>query len=215
MPGKQVSVYKARKKSPISNKNRKSKPGGAPRKRTSNDPLAEEEVTRLLRSVTDPADYILFYIGFTTGMRVSEVRALDIGLIDFQERRIKIFDQKKDIYRWIYPPEAPLVALQRFINAGVKSPPLVFPWGEKTIETRIQKWTKNILGKKKSWHCVRHTYITLSRKKKIPMETVVQNTGDSPATIWRYYVNFSADDMREIVNSVPLFTTDELTTDAQ
>jgi hypothetical protein len=78
--------------------------------------------------------------------------------------------------------------------------PRLFPFSHKTIERKIQIWTEKALGKKKSWHAIRHTYISLSRELGITMETVMQNTGDAAVAVLKYYSKPSPEFIRRTVN---------------
>ena len=175
------------------------------RNRLNNDPLSRAEVEALLTKVTDLQDYTMLLFGFYTGVRVSELK-FDYNAIDFQEGYVHIWDEKKNRYRNIYVPEAVLTALRRYWNAKPnKRSPLLFEMSTKTIERKIQQYTFEILGKKKSWHCVRHTYITQSVEQDIPISIVISNTGDKPSTILSYYVKLSPTYIREQINAKTLF----------
>ncbi len=64
-----------------------------------------------------------------------------------------------------------------------------------------------MLNKTKSWHCVRHIYITLSFESNIPINVVIENTGDKPATILQYYAKLSASFIKSEINAKLLFKT--------
>ncbi|MCL5782533.1 MAG: site-specific integrase [Candidatus Thermoplasmatota archaeon] len=200
------TVYNGKKKSPKSEKNKTIKPKGPPRKRTSNDPLTREESETLIRSIDNLQDRTLIFLGLNSGMRVSEIASIEEISIDFQEERVRIWDEKKDLYREVYVNRDVLSSMKLFINSirGRKDP-RIFPVSEKTIERIIQKWTLKALGRKKSWHMVRHTYISLSREMNIPMEIVIQNTGDTPGTILQYYSKPSPEFIRKTVNERRLY----------
>ena len=51
----------------------------------------------------------------------------------------------------------------------------------------------------------RHTYISLSRELELPMEIVISNTGDTPATILKYYSKPSPEFVRRIIEERKLF----------
>ncbi len=189
----------------------KTKKGQVARKklvRTSNDPLTSEEVNKLIQETIDLSDKTLFIIGFTVGLRVSEVVQIDESDIDFDALTIKIHDKKKDVERTgcinNQAKSAILTYLQTFPKKR-RGSSLLFPVSTKTIERKIQYWTNKILGKKKSWHCVRHTYVSLSREKEIPMEAVIKNTGDSPITILKVYSQMSNEKVVKFMNERPLF----------
>ena len=81
-----------------------------------------------------------------------------------------------------------LNSLRRYWNERQdRKSPRFFDLSSKTVERIIQRWTNQVLNKAKSWHCVRHTYITLSFESNIPISIVIENTGDKPTTILQYY----------------------------
>ncbi len=179
------------------------------RERTPNDPLKPGEVSRLIESTSNLKDRTLFILGFSTGMRVGEISQIDESWIQLQESAIRVWDEKKDRPRIVYVSDQALSALRLYLNhypAASRRSPLLFPgYSAKTIERRIQESTSSILGKKRSWHAVRHTYISLSREQDIPMEIVIASTGDSPVTILKYYSRFSPEAVRKKINEKPLF----------
>lgn len=176
------------------------------RTRTPNDPLTSEEANELLKRIDNIPDYTLVFVGLYTGMRISEIASLEEISINDQEQRIHIWDEKKDRYRDVYVPQEVLSAIKRHINSMTRGKdPRIFPFSHKTIERKIQGWTYRILGKTKSWHAVRHTYISLSRELGIPMEIVIQNTGDAAATILKYYSKPSPVFIRKVVDEKKLF----------
>jgi integrase len=188
--------------------NTKESPNPNPKKtrnRNSNDPLSQQEVETLLGGIHDLGDYTLLLFGFSSGVRVGEL-AFDYNAISEEEGFVNIWDEKKNRYRRIYLAENVLNSLKRFWNErGDKKVPRFFDFSSKTAERKIQLWTKTLLDKPKSWHCVRHTYITLSFEKQIPISVVIENTGDKPATILQYYTKLSPTFIKEQINTKPLF----------
>lgn len=170
------------------------KPKLSVRNRLSNDSLSEEEVKKLLESVTKARDHALLLLGFNSGMRVSEAVSLDRQAVNEQEGFVTIWDEKKNKFRKVYLPQATINALLRFWESTPKEKRSnkFFDFSMKTAENIIQFWTWKVLGKKKSWHCVRHTYVTISSLKQTPIPVVCANTGDSPVTILRHYTNLSS-----------------------
>jgi integrase len=175
------------------------------RNRNSNDPLSQQEVEVLLNAVHDLGDYTLLLFGFSSGIRVGELQ-FDYNAISWGEGFVNIWDEKKNRYRRVYLAENILNSLKRFWNErGDKRKPRFFDFSTKTAERKIQQWTKKVLDKSKSWHCVRHTYITLSFEKQIPISVVIENTGDKPVTILQYYTKLSPTFIKEQINTKPLF----------
>lgn len=172
-----------------------------PRKRNPNNPLTKEEVRKLVDSCTDLETRVLFILGFNTGMRVSEIVNVSWIAIDWEEGFIRIWDEKKNRYRSVFSNLSALNMLKTWKGAQRGRRERVFGFSPKTVQNRIQHWTKEVLGKKKSWHCVRHTYITLNVIAGTPVPVVCDNTGDAPATIYKYYTQIPPQKKREFVEA--------------
>ena len=204
-----MNIYSVRKlkhrKKDKSPKKHVNKTGQA-RQRHSNDPLKRDEVEILLNGVEDFQDHAFLVLGFYSGMRISEIIRMEDISLNEPEGRIHIWDEKKNLYRDVYIPGIVFSILKRYINS-IKSrkDPRLFPFSKKTGERKIQYWTRKILGKTKSWHAVRHTYISLSRELELPMEIVIANTGDAPATILKYYSKPSPQFIRKVIEERKLF----------
>jgi integrase len=179
---------------------------GKTRKRYSNDPLKKDEVESLLNGIDNIQDHAFFVLGFYSGMRISEIISIEDISLNEGEGRIHIWDEKKNTYRDVYVPGIVFSVLKRYINSMKnRKDPRLFPFSKKTAERKIESWTTKILGKTKSWHSVRHTYISLSRELELPMEVVIANTGDTPATILKYYSKPSPEFVRRIIEERKLF----------
>ncbi len=175
------------------------------RNRNNNDPLTKSEVELLLSKIDNLKDYTLLLFGFYSGVRVGEL-SFDYNSIIWNEGYISIWDEKKDRYRKVYIPETVLNSLKRFWDEREdKKSPSFFDFSSKTVERAIQRWTGQALNKPKSWHCVRHNYITQSFERNIPISIVIENTGDRPATILQYYTRLSPNFIKQQVNEKLLF----------
>lgn len=182
------------------------------RNRLSNEALNKEEVEKLLNGIDNIEDKTFFQLGLNTGMRVSEITNIDRARIDYAENRIKIYDKKKSKDRIVYPTTQVMSLLKVYENyldkldkKGKLNSPLLFNFTTKTAERKIQKWTSLTLNKMKSWHCVRHTYISRSSEEGINPAIVVYNTGDDPATILKYYTQLSPTFIKSEVDKKPLY----------
>jgi len=176
-----------------------------PRARNSNNPLTEEEVKKLIESVDNLRDKTLFVLGFNTGMRVSEITNIPWVAVNKPEQEIRIWDEKKNKYRNVVVPTWMFSTLEIYRKTNPDQE-RIFEFSTKTAENIIQFWTEKTLGKEKSWHCVRHTYLTIGRMKNTPIEVLSENSGDTPATILRHYVKLPPQFVRQIVNSNPVYS---------
>lgn len=193
MTSRQLSVqrvYKKKSKSPISSQIK------TPRNRTSNDALREEEIRKLISGCEDLLDRTLLILGFNTGMRVSEITNIDVSLIDWNNGHITVHDFKKKKFRKVYPGERALAAIKLYIQERKVRGPALFDISEKTTERHFQTLTERILNDKRSWHTVRHSYVTMCARKKIDIKVTSMQTGDSIATLQKVYNNPSPEDMR-------------------
>lgn len=193
MTSRQVSVqrvFKEKSKSPISSQIK------TPRNRTSNDALSEEQIQKLISGCDDLLDRTLLILGFNTGMRVSEITNIDVSLIDWNNGHITVQDFKKRKFRKVYPSERALAAIKLYIQERKVKGPALFDISEKTTERHFQTLTERILNDKRSWHTVRHSYVTMCARKKIDIKVTSMQTGDSIATLQKVYNNPSPEDMR-------------------
>jgi len=89
-------------------------------------------------------------------------------------------------------------SIRKYLNSLPKNPQYLFVASEKTIERIIQRYSKRVLGFVISWHSLRTTYVSRSVELEQSPAVVMANTGDSPATILRYYTKLPEVVMREV-----------------
>ena len=178
------------------------------RKRHPNRPLTEAQIRLLLHSIEDIRDDALVRLGLSTGLRVSEIVGIRTSEIDFDRGLIKIWDEKKDVWRLIMPTQETMSTLKKYINSLEKTPRMLFPLSAKTVERVIQKYSKQAVGFIISWHSLRTTYVTRCVELEQSPAVVMANTGDSPATILKYYTKLPEVVMRRFVESKPVIPQD-------
>jgi integrase len=176
-----------------------------PRNRTPNRPLSREEVSKVMNAVDNLRDKTLLALAFNTGMRVSEPLTISRVAMDWDAGLLKIWDEKKNQYREVMPPRETLAQLRLFMNE-TKAGERPFPFTTKTAENIIQKWSTKALGRRLSFHAVRHTYISLSAEDKQDIKVVMMNTGDSAPTILKYYTQLSPEYRRKKTEEHPIYT---------
>ena len=174
------------------------------RKRHPNRPLSEAQIRTLLSSLDDIRDDALIRLGLSVGLRVSEVVSIRTSEIDFERGLIKIWDEKKDKWRLIMPTLEAMSAIRKYLNSLDKQPQYLFPMTTKTVERIIQKYSKQALGFVISWHSLRTTYVSRSVELEQSPAVVMANTGDSPATILKYYTKLPEVVLRRFVEAKPV-----------
>jgi integrase len=180
------------------------------RKRHPNRALTEAEIRLLLSSVESIRDDALIRLGLSVGLRVSEVVTIRTSEIDFEHGLIKIWDEKKDRWRHVMPTLETMGVLRRYLNALDRRTQYLFPFTGKTVERIIQRYSKRALGFVVSWHSLRTTYVSRSVELEQSPAVVMINTGDSPATILKYYTKLPEVVMRRFVESKPVIPAERL-----
>ena len=68
-----------------------------------NRPLTEAHIRLLLNEIGDIRDDALIRLGLSVRLRLSEVVGIRTSKVDFERGLIKIWDEKKDLWRFIIP----------------------------------------------------------------------------------------------------------------
>jgi integrase len=193
------------------------------RKRTSNEAFTKDQVRRLLENITIPRDKIMIEVGIYSGTRVNELRTLRYDKVDFVHNTITVWDDKKNQWSWkldkntgrkvrdqklsegkwrkIKMPAWVMLNLKVYISKYPTQTDYVWQIGWITFERVIQKWTSKILHTKRSWHTLRHTYVSLHSAIKTPISVMKVQTGDTAATLLKVYDNPSPDMIEEAAES--------------
>lgn len=182
----------------------------AKRNRNPNRSLTETQIRILLSSLDNIRDDALIRLGLSVGLRVSEVVSIRTSEIDFERGLIKIWDEKKDKWRLIMPTLETMGAIRKYLNSLSKQPQYLFSTSAKTVERIIQGYSKRVLGFVISWHSLRTTYVSRSVELEQSPAVVIANTGDSPATILKYYAKLPEVVMRRFVEGKPVIPSERV-----
>ena len=159
------------------------------------DVLTKSQMQELRETINNARDLAIIFVGIECGCRVGEIPSIKLKEIDWKERVLIKYDSKKNVPRkcgfspWLKQQ------LQLYINA-YKPKEFLFEVKEKRCEQVLQKWCKKIgLHDDEndpptswvSWHLVRRTYINQAGDAGIEIHEVQAVTGDTLATILRYY----------------------------
>lgn len=174
------------------------------RKRHANRALTEAQIRILLSATENIRDDALIRLGLSVGLRVSEVVTIRTSEIDFERGLIKIWDEKKDKWRLVMPTTETMSAIKKYLNSLSKPSQYLFSMTTKTVERIIQRYSKRSLGFIISWHSLRTTYVSRSVELEQSPAVVMANTGDSPATILKYYAKLPESVMRRFVDGKPV-----------
>ena len=110
---------------------------------------------------------------------------------------------------WV-PTIETMGTIKRYLNSQTKKPKLLFPISKMTVERVIQKYSRQALGFVISWHSLRTTYVSRSVELEQSPALVMINTGNSPATILKYYTKLPEAVMRRFTESKPVIPQEKL-----
>src|SRR5437870_1107445 len=130
------------------------------RKRHPNRALTEAQIRSLLAALDSIHDDALIRLGMSVGLRVSEVVGIRTSEIGFERGLVKIWDEKKDQWRFVMPTQETLSAIRKYLKSLDRQPQYLFPLATKTVERIIQRYAKQALGFVISWHSLRTTYVS-------------------------------------------------------
>jgi len=182
--------------------------------------FTQDEIQAILSVLHDGENRLLFQLGLELGARVSEIESLKWSNINFKDKYIVIWDEKKDCFRTCTVPEYIWGLLKEFkTGIDTRKEIRVFPYSYKTLNRRIKEWTiqasierlfysrANAPDKKESkarWHFLRHTYVVQSRRAGRDWDIISLQTGDRVATLIQEYSKLSLEDRIRISTEKPI-----------
>lgn len=170
------------------------------------EPLTQAEASKLIDSMESLEDRILLLIGFSAGMRATEVCSLEPINFEFSSGTVKIWDRRRRRYRSVFLSDETMGEIRSFIASRRDAKvPRLFPFSSRVIETKVQKRTAEVLGKARSWESIRRTYVATSARLDMPIRIVVENTGELPANVLKYYMSEAFSSPRRKVNDISLY----------
>ncbi|MFX0116045.1 MAG: site-specific tyrosine recombinase/integron integrase [Candidatus Hodarchaeota archaeon] len=171
--------------------------------------LAIEDVSRLLTAAKTPRNRLVIILLYSTGVRVSELRNLSIGDIDFEQDLVHVVRGKGGKDRKV--PLAPHVRsmLQDFISTleskGPNTPLFRNRGGGRltvrSIQRIIQKAKKNAsISKKVTPHALRHAFATHLCDNNVNIRVIQELLGHSSLATTQLYTHVSLEHLRKTFN---------------
>ena len=165
--------------------------------------LTKDEISRLLVRIDNRRDKLLIQLGLSLGCRVSEV--VNIKLKHIVSDRIRIWDEKKDEYRDCVIDAGTRKLLDDYLGndwtAKKHFRHQVFYFSTKTANRIFKKWCSEtkLPGEKAHFHTLRHTYIIQSLDAGVPINHIVEQTGNTISTIMQHYGTPSIDSRKDMM----------------
>ena len=177
--------------------------------------LTQNEITAILSVLHEEENRLLFILGLDLGARVSEVVGLQWDCINWPNKYITIWDEKKDCWRTCTVSPATWALLKaKKERVDTRKEKLVFPMSAKTLNRRIKQWARDAnITTRVRWHTLRHTHIVQARRAGRDWNEISQQTGDSVTTLIQVYARLSIEDRVEMTEKKPIILTEGLLRD--
>lgn len=166
--------------------------------------LTKDEISRLLVPTDNRRDKLLIQLGLSLGCRVSEI--VNIRLKHIVSDRIRIWDEKKDEYRDCVIDKGTRKLMDDYL-ANAWEPKKHFPhrlfyFSTKTANRIFKRrcFETKTPHEKAHFHTLRHTYIIQSLDAGVPINHIVEQTGNTITTILQHYGTPSIDSRNAMMN---------------
>jgi len=146
--------------------------------------LSKEEVKYLFEVTRNLKHRTAFCLGYSSGLRVSEVLHLQKSDIDFDRMQIRVYHGKGSKTRYV-PLSAKLVSLLRDYMRSYPTINYLFeghrkgePLSDRALSRSMIKWSRAAgLTKKVTFHTLRHSYATHLLEQGIDIRRIQQLLG--------------------------------------
>ncbi len=159
--------------------------------------LKHSQVLRLINSISDERDRLIIRSIYATGVRVSELAAINIEDIDFEEHTIKIHGKGGKI-RMVFIDGDTLIELEQFIGNRITGP-LFFGQQGKHISARtIQHLFRKYAPAGITPHKIRHSYASELYRRSKNLRVVQENLGHSSIKTTEIYLHTDLDERKQV-----------------
>lgn len=186
--------------------------------------FTQNEIQSFLSVLNNAENRLMFMIGLELGARVSEVAGLRWDNINWTNKYITVWDEKKNLWRTCtISRETWDMLKERKKLVDARKDKLVFTYSTKTFNRYFKAWAAaagvsrtRVLPKSGKqvdgirWHMLRHTYVVQSIRAGREWNEIAQQTGDTLGTLVHTYGHLSIEDRVESTDNKPLIRANEL-----
>ncbi len=159
--------------------------------------LKHSQVIRLLSTIKDPRDRLIFRTIYATGVRVSELCAIQIQDIDFEEQTIRIVG-KGDKIRVVFIDSETLTELDQFIGTRLFGPVFIGQQNKPLSPRTVQHIFKMYAPPGITPHKIRHSYASELYKRSKNLRVVQENLGHTSIRTTEVYLHTDLDERRQV-----------------
>jgi len=154
--------------------------------------LSETEILRCLDVCNSTEKESIMKLGYTLGLRRSDMANAEIANIDFLNHKFTYFEEKKDRLHTAPMTQELEICLKKHINAGGKRKFLFKHPSGSTMYRRFQEILKDAgikpVGRDaRPFHALRGTCYKYWQRKGMPVEQIAKLLGDTIETAMSHY----------------------------
>jgi len=170
------------------------------------DFLTNEEVELMRDNYSTLREKAIFEFLMSTGLRVSELEALDIDHVNFRTDAVRVYAPKTRKYRTAYMNAKAKLALKKYLKSRKDNNIALFVskigahrrLGTGSIQKELQKVAKRAeLNKHVTVHLVRKTFATVLSSGGVKIQIIQELLGHADISMTaRHYITVDQDDIR-------------------
>jgi integrase/recombinase XerC len=159
--------------------------------------LKHSQVIRLIRSIEDKRNRLIVRLIYATGVRVSELCAINVEDIDFEEQTIRV-KGKGDKIRTVFVDEETLKDIDEFIGNKIEGPLFVGQQGNHISPRTVQHIFKENAPDGITPHKIRHSYASELYRRSKNLRVVQENLGHSSIKTTEIYLHTDLEERKRV-----------------
>jgi integrase/recombinase XerC/integrase/recombinase XerD len=159
--------------------------------------LKHSQVLRLIDSIEDPRDRLIVRTIYATGVRVSELCAINIEDIDFEDATIRVMGKGGKI-RIVFVDRDTLDEMARFIGNQLEGPLFVGQQGHHISPRSVQHIFKRYAPQGITPHKIRHSYASELYRRSKNLRVVQENLGHTSIKTTEIYLHTDLDERKRV-----------------
>lgn len=159
--------------------------------------LKHNQVIRLLSTIDDMRDRLIFRTIYATGVRVSELCSMNVEDIDFEEQTIRVLGKGGKI-RVVFIDLETLSELEKFIGNRIFGPVFIGQQNHHISPRTVQHIFKQYAPAGITPHKIRHSYASELYKRSKNLRVVQDNLGHVSIRTTEVYLHTDLDERRQV-----------------
>ena len=159
--------------------------------------LKHSQVLRLIRSIPEPRDRLIFRIIYATGVRVSELCSMNVEDIDTDDQMIRVRGKGGKI-RMVFVDPDTLMGIEELIGDRLSGPLLTGQQGNHLSPRTVQHLFRKYAPDGITPHKIRHSYASELYRRSRNLRVVQENLGHASIKTTEVYLHTDLDERRQV-----------------